>query len=108
MKTMAMIVVRTAVILGLLAAGFALGFPIGQNKGFNTGSEWGIVQADIAAREAGSPLIVSMEEGQIRVIVTQPRGLYKRAQQQATLYSDGITVAKAGKRGVPVGVEPED
>jgi len=108
MKTMVMIVVRTAVILGLLAAGFALGFPIGQNKGFNTGSEWGIVQADIAAREAGSPLIVSMEEGQIRVIVTQPRGLYKRAQQQAALYSDRITVATAGKTDAPVGIEPED
>jgi hypothetical protein len=108
MKTMIMIVVRTAVILGLLAAGFALGFPIGQNKGFNTGSEWGIVQADIAAREAGSPLIVSMEEGQIRVIVTQPRGLYKRAQQQAALYSDRIAVAKAGTMDVPVGIEPED
>lgn len=107
MKTIAMIVVRTAVTLGLLAAGFALGFPIGQNKGFNTGSEWGIVQADIAAREAGSNLIVSMDEGQIRVIIPQPRGIYKRAQQQAEL-NDRITVAKAGKRDVPAGVEPED
>jgi hypothetical protein len=108
MKTTGMIVVRTAVILGLLAAGFALGFPIGQSKGFNTGSEWGILQADIAAREAGSPLIVSMEEGQIRVIVTQPKGLYKRAQQQAAFHNDRITVAKIGKTDVPVGIDPED
>ena len=75
MKIISMIVVRIAVILGLLTAGFALGFPIGLQKGFNTGSEWGIVQADIAAREAGSPLIVSLEDGQIRVIITQSRGL---------------------------------
>jgi len=108
MKIISMIVVRTAVIAGLLAAGFALGFPIGQQRGFDTGSEWGIVQADIAAREAGSPLIVSLEEGQIRVVVTQPRGLYKRAQQQAALYNDRITVAKAGRTAIPVGIETAD
>jgi hypothetical protein len=95
-----MIVVRMVVILGLLTAGFALGFPIGQQRGFNTGSEWGIVQADIAAREAGSPLIVSLEDGQIRVIITQPRGLYKRARQQADLYNDRMLVAKTGKKAV--------
>ena len=108
MKIISMIVVRIAVILGLLATGFALGFPVGQHRGFDTGSEWGIVQADIAAREAGSPLIVSLEEGQIRVIVTQPRGLYKRAQQQAALYNDRIMVAKTGKADIPVGIEAAD
>jgi len=55
MKIISMIIVRLVAILGLLTAGFALGFPIELQKGFNTGSEWGIVQADIAAREAGSP-----------------------------------------------------
>jgi len=100
MKIISMIVVQIAVILGLLTAGFALGFPIGLQKGFNTGSEWGIVQADIAAREAGSPLIVSLEDGQIRVIITQPRGLYKRAQL-AALNSDRILIAKTGKKAAP-------
>jgi len=108
MKIISMIVVRIAVILGLLAAGFALGFPIGQQRGFDTGSEWAIVQADIAAREAGSPLIVSLEEGQIRVIVTQPRGLYKHAQQQAALYNDRTTAARSGKTDIPVGMEAAD
>jgi hypothetical protein len=108
MKIISMIVVRIAVILGLLTAGFALGFPIGLQKGFNTGSEWGIVQADIAAREAGSPLIVSLEDGQIRVIITQPRGLFKRAQQQAALYNDRIIVAKTEKKANPVDIEVTD
>ena len=108
MKIISMIVVRIAVILGLLTAGFALGSPIGQQRGFNTGSEWGIVQADIAAREAGSPLIVSLEEVQIRVTITQPRGIYKRAHQQAAFYNDRIMVAKTGKRSVPVDIEVID
>ena len=104
MKIISMIVVRLVVILGLLTAGFALGFPIGLQKGFNTGSEWGIVQADIAAREAGSPLIVSLEDGQIRVIITQPRGLYKRAQL-AALNNDRILIAKTGKKAAPGDIE---
>lgn len=108
MKIISMIVVRIVVILGLLTAGFALGFPIGQQRGFDTGSEWGIVQADIAAREAGSPLIVSLEEGEIHVVITQPRGLYKRAQQQAALYNDRIMVAKTGKKAIPVDIEVAD
>jgi hypothetical protein len=65
------------------------------------------VQADIAAREAGSPLIVSLEDGQIRVIITQPRGIYKRAQL-AALYNERILVAKTGKKAVPVDIEVTD
>jgi hypothetical protein len=107
MKIIAMIVVRIVVILVLLTAGFALGFPIGLQRGFNTGSEWGIVQADIAAREAGSPVLVSLEDGQIRVIITQPRGLYKRAQL-AALYSDRMLAAKTGKEAVPVDIVVTD
>jgi len=107
MKIISMIVVRMVVILGLLTAGFALGFPIGQQRGFNTGSKWGIVQADIAAREAGSPLIVSLEDGQIRVIITQPRGLYKRAQL-AALYNDRMLVAKNGKKAIPADIAVAD
>jgi hypothetical protein len=47
------------------------------------------VQADIAAREAGSPLIVSLEEGQIRVIITQPLGIYKRASSRQRFKTTG-------------------
>ena len=53
-------------ILGLLTVGFAFGFPIGQQRGFNTASEWGIVQANNAALQVGSPLIVLLESGQTR------------------------------------------
>ena len=108
MKIISMIVVRLAVILGLLAAGFALGFPIGQQRGFDTGSEWAIVQADIAAREAGVSLPFLLEEGQIRVIVRQSPDLHKWARQQAALYNEQITVAQDGTSVIPVGIEAED
>ena len=108
MKIISMIVVRTTVMLGLLAAGFALGFPIGQHKGFNTGSEWAIVQADIAAREAGMTLPFSLEEGQIRVIVRQSPDLHKWARQQAAFYNDRITDVQSVKRAIPVGIEAAD
>ena len=105
MKTIATIVVRLAMILGLLAAGFALGFPLGQQRGFDNGSEWAIVQADIAAREAGVALPFSLEEGQIHVIVRQPQDLHKRAQQQAELSSPQVSIARVVQTDVPVGME---
>jgi len=108
MKIISTIIVRLAAIVGLLAAGFALGFPVGAHKGFDTGSEWAIVQADIAAREAGMSLPFSLEDGQIRVTVKQSPDLHKWAQQQAALYNDRITVAKASKTAIPVGVEAAD
>ena len=100
--------VRLAMILGLLATGFALGFPMGQQRGFNNGSEWAIVQADIAAREAGVALPFSLEEGQIHVIVRQPQDLHKRAQQQADLYSERLSPVKASVTPMPVGIEDLD
>jgi hypothetical protein len=108
MKIISMIVVRIAVILGLLVAGFALGFPIGQQRGFDNGSEWAIVQVDIVAREAGVSLPFALEEGQIRVIVRQSPDLHKWARQQAALYNERITVAKTGTSDIPVGIETGD
>ena len=105
MKTITTIVVRLAMILGLLAAGFAMGFPMGQQRGFDNGSEWAIVQADIAAREAGVALPFSVEEGQIHVIVRQPQDLHKRAQQQAELNSERTSIAQAAHTEVPFGIE---
>jgi hypothetical protein len=105
MKTIATIVVRLAMILGLLAAGFALGFPLGQQRGFDNGSEWAIVQADIAAREAGVALPFSLEEGQIHVIVRQPQDLHKRAQQQAELYAERASISQTRHTAVPLGME---
>lgn len=83
MKIISTIVVRIVMMLGLLAMGFALGFPMGQQRGFDNGSEWAIVQADIAAREAGVSLPFSLEEGQIRVTIRQSPDLHKWARQTA-------------------------
>jgi hypothetical protein len=104
MKIAMKIIERIIMVLVLLAAGFALGFPIGKQSGFATGSEWAIVQADIAAREAGVFMPVSFEEGQIHVVVKQPMGIYKRAQL-AALHSDQLQAAAAGNADFPTGLE---
>jgi len=90
MKIISMIVVRITAIAGLLAAGFALGFPLGQEKGFHTGSEWALVQMEIVAREAGVSLPFLLEGGQIRVIVRQPAGLHAWARKQASREEQGV------------------
>jgi hypothetical protein len=105
MKIISLIVLRISLVLGLLAMGFALGFPLGQQKGFDNGSEWAIVQADMAAREAGMVLPFSLEDGQIRVVVRQSPDLHKWAQKQAALYySDRLTVAQVCRVDMPVDV----
>jgi hypothetical protein len=82
------IIIRAALAIALVAAGFAAGFPIGKSSGFTTGSEWALVQADILARESGVFMPVSFEEGQFRVVIKQPRDLYKRAWQLAKRHED--------------------
>jgi hypothetical protein len=77
------IITRTALSLALLAAGFAVGFPVGKDAGFTAGSEWALMQAKLLAREAGVFMPVSLEQGQFRVVIKQPRNLYKRAWQLA-------------------------
>ena len=104
MKIAVKITMRIVMILSLLVAGFSLGFPIGRHDGFATGSEWAIMQVDIAAREAGVSLPFSIEEGQIHVVVKQPMNIYKRAQQ-AALRSDRPQTATAAKEDVPIGLE---
>jgi hypothetical protein len=73
------ILVRIAVMIALLMMGFAAGFPVGQSRGFSTGSEWALVQADLLAREAGLVMPVSLQAGQFRVILKQPKHLYRSA-----------------------------
>ena len=102
MKILSLIILRTAVVLGLLATGFAMGFPVGQQKGFDSGSEWAIVQANMTAREAGMELPFSLEDGQIRVVVRQSPDLHKWAQKQAELYNDRLTVAEVRQAEGPV------
>ncbi len=92
------IITRTALSLALLGAGFAAGFPVGKDAGFTTGSEWAIVQANLLAREAGVFMPVYLEQGQFRVVIKQPRGLYKRAWQLADAKEEKMP-ALAEQRG---------
>ena len=63
----------------LLFAGLATGFAAGRSAGFDTGSEWAFVQADMLAREAGVFMPVSYDGSTFRVVIRQPKGLYRRA-----------------------------
>jgi hypothetical protein len=98
MKTTTKIIIRTAMGLALLLAGFAAGFPVGQSIGFSTGSEWAIVQADIVAREAGLTMPINYEEGQFRVVIKQPRNLYKQAWHLADRHEAAMSYAERGER----------
>lgn len=91
------LIFRVAAALGLLATGFATGYPAGQQKGFDSGCEWAMVQADMAAREAGMELPFSLEEGRIRVVVKQSPDLHKWARNQAALYNDRLTAAQISR-----------
>lgn len=82
------IIMRIMLAAFLLMAGFAVGFPIGKSLGFATGGEWALVQADILAREAGLFMPVSIEEGSFRLVIKQPRKLYKKAWQLADLHEE--------------------
>lgn len=89
------IIMRIMLAIFLLVAGFAVGFPVGKSIGFATGGEWALVQADILAREAGLFMPVSIEEGSFRVVIKQPRKLYKRAWQLADLHEESMQGAYA-------------
>ncbi len=95
MRTAAKVIVRIVVIMVLFAIGFAVGFPLGRQTGFLTGSEWAIVQAAIAAKEAGVTMPVTFEDGQMHVVVKQPEGIYQRARQRAALDpEDGMRIVR--------------
>jgi hypothetical protein len=74
---------RITCVVVLLAIGFAAGFPIGSTVGFTKGSEWALVQAAVLAKEAGLFMPVGFNGGMFRVILKQPRGVYRRAWQLA-------------------------
>lgn len=83
-----LIISRIALAIALLVAGFAAGFPMGKSAGFTTGSEWALVQANLLARESGLFMPVSLEDGQFRVTIKQPRNFYKRAWQLADTHEE--------------------
>ncbi len=82
----------TATAVGLLLIGFTIGVSIGKSSGFNTGSEWALKQADILAREAGVFMPVTFDDGNFKVIMRQPRGIYKRAWQLSDRHFERKTV----------------
>ncbi len=82
------ITVWVSIATVLLLIGFAAGFPVGKSVGFETGSEWAIVQADLLAREAGVFMPVYMADGKFRVVIKQPRNLHKRAWDLAERHYD--------------------
>ncbi len=88
-------ITRIICVVLLLATGFAAGFPIGSNIGFTRGSEWALIQADVLAREAGLFMPVCFDGGMFRVIMKQPRGLYKKVWQQADSRDKRRDVMKA-------------
>jgi len=97
MKTILLkLILRAVFAITLLLVGFAAGFPIGQGIGFATGSEWSLIQADLLAREAGVFMPVNYKDGKFRVVVKQPRHLYKRAWQLADRHEDEMAYVNTG------------
>jgi len=94
------IIIQLVLAITLLAAGFAAGFPVGKSSGFATGSEWALVQAEILARESGLVMPVAYEEGRFRIIIKQPRSLYKRAWQLADRHEDSVQNAYKTERSL--------
>ena len=83
-----------------LLLGLAVGFQTGRSSGFETGSEWALVQADLLAREAGLSMPVVLDQGTFRVIMKQPRGLYKRAWRLADEYDESRIAKRVVKERV--------
>ena len=93
-------IIRMIMIAALLVAGFAAGFPIGQSVGFSTGSEWAIVQADIVAREAGLIMPISIADGKFKVVVKQPRHLYRQAWKLAERHETAMNYVNTGEKAL--------
>lgn len=90
------ILIRIALAVVLLLAGFAAGFPVGLSRGFSTGSEWAFVQGNILAREAGLYMPVNFETGQFRITLKQPKHLYRNAWKLADMHEDETAYLRRG------------
>ena len=78
--------------------GFAAGVPVGQSRGFKTGSEWVFVQASLIARERGLFMPVNFSEGHFRIILKQAPGLRKRTRRLAEKYSAALANERSGEK----------
>jgi len=92
------VILRIILMIALLIAGFAAGFPAGQSRGFSIGSEWSFVQANLLAREAGLFMPVMYEAGQFRVILKQPKHLYKSSWLLADRHEYELAMMRKGER----------
>jgi len=88
MRILAKIIVQLAVTLALLVTGFALGYPVGKHTGFESGSEWALIQADLAARDAGVTMPVYLEDGLFHVVIRQSPDLHRRARLNAVQHDN--------------------
>jgi len=83
------IIKRIVSVILLVSIGFAAGFPVGQSRGFTTGSEWAFLQASLIARELGLFMPVNFVEGHFRVVLKQPH-LHQRTRQLAEKYGADV------------------
>lgn len=88
-------------------AGFAAGYPLGQRKGFSTGSEWALVQAGILAREAGLFMPVKIEAGNFSVMMKQPKHLYRTAWILADRYENELSYLNTESGFFSEGIDPK-
>jgi hypothetical protein len=100
------ILMRIALAIALLTVGFSAGFPLGQSRGFSMGSEWSFVQANILAREAGVFMPVNYEAGQFRIILKQPKHLYKSSWMLADRYENEMAIMNKGERALNERIPP--
>lgn len=90
------IMIRTTLMIAILAIGFAVGFQIGQSDGFSLGSEWALVQAELVARDAGLFMPIRYDNGEFRVLLRQPPHVYRRAWQLADRHAAEMALANQG------------
>jgi hypothetical protein len=91
----------TPFAIALLLTGFLVAYEMGKTDGFKRGTEWALVQADVIAREAGVFMPVYLENGKFRVVLKQPRGLYKKAWEQADRHEETRKPLQAAKLKSP-------
>ena len=89
-------------LIALLLVCVGVSYQAGKNDGFKSGSEWALVQAEIVAAEAGVFMPVYMKDGKFRVVLRQPKGVYKNAWKMADEYEEAqepVITAKAHDEG---------
>jgi len=98
------IIIRAVLVIIFMLIGFAAGFPIGQSRGFATGSEWAFVQASLIAREHGLFLPVHFTEGHFRIVLKEPHDLRQRTRQLAEKFDADSEYVSSGERDLATNI----